>query len=75
MTHIELLLLFSLPRLPSLGGSDASRDSFPAPTIRASRRLSFRSVFVSLPATGGKFSIDSPPRSIAKLQLNVGALR
>lgn len=60
------LLLFSLPRLPSFGGSDPpSRDSLPAPIMRASRRLSFRSVLESLfPITGGKFSIGMPESSI-----------
>lgn len=60
------LLLFSLPRLPSFGGSDPpSLDSLPAPIMRASRRLSFRSVLESLfPITGGKFSIGMPESSI-----------
>lgn len=60
------LLLLSLPRLPSFGGSDPpSRDSLPAPIMRASKRLSFRSVLESLfPITGGKFSIGMPESSI-----------
>lgn len=64
LTHMELLLL-SLPRLPSFGGSDASRDSFPAPIMRASKRLSFLSVLESFPAiAAGKFSMLRPEISI-----------
>jgi len=62
------LLLFSLPRLASFGGSDASRDSFPAPIIRASKRLSFLNVFESVPAiAAGKFSIANPSSEISMM--------
>lgn len=61
------LLLFSLPRLPSFGGSDASRDSFPAPIMRASKRLSFLKVLESFPAmAAGKLSMARPDISIGK---------
>ena len=61
------LLLFSLPRLPSFGGSDASRDSFPAPIMRASKRLSFLKVLESFPAmAAGKLSMARPDISISK---------
>ena len=60
------LLLFSLPRLPSFGGSDASRDSFPAPIMRASKRLSFLNVLESVPAiAAGKFSMANPSPEIS----------
>lgn len=64
------LLLFSLPRLPSFGGSDASLDSFPAPNMRASKRLSFRNVFESVPAiAAGKFSKANPSPEISMISL------
>ncbi len=66
-THKELLL-FSLPRLASFGGSDASRDSFPAPNMRASKRLSFLNVLESVPAiAAGKFSIANPSPEISMI--------
>ena len=59
------LLLFSLPRLPSFGGNEASRDSFPAPIMRASRRLSFLKVLELFPAmAAGKLSMARPDISI-----------
>lgn len=67
VAHMELLL-FSLPRLPSFGGSDASRDSFPAPTMRASSRLSFRRVLESFAAMAGKLSMANPENSIESEQ-------
>lgn len=63
-TYMELLL-FSLPRLLSLGGREPSLDSLPAPSMRASSRLSFLRVFESFPTMGGKFSLGIPANSIS----------
>lgn len=71
------LLLFSLPRLLSFGGKDPSRDSVPAPIMRASSRLSFLRVFELFPTIGGKFSIWIPGSSISgnRFTKEVGVLR